>query len=663
MHARRTAALAAAVGTCLVSPAMAQTFTTGLLPSPDLTVAPLYPASVPNNAQPIPSVQGITGFGRTFGYGSSSTNTRRALPGVTTGPGAFTELNSNGHAIYIELFSPLVGASNGRGLAFPPATNFADGGSTSVTALLGSPVGCTLNVNCTLQPQIVQFQTTYGSYQPGDIAVQWSGINDFSTARNLQTTSAMQAIVNQDVTNQTEMVRENLALGARTYVFVGLADLGTFGSFTIGTGNNPALLTQGSALTNQGMLANLVALHQSTGANIHYFPSGMLVDEIRANPALYGFSAAGVQPNVSCVANAPCTSLTFAQQNQFLSLDGIHWTYRYHDLQAQAIANQLVAPFTVGTQVALAEGTARGFSESLLGRLDAYRFQNGLRVQPLPPGAPPFQVYVMGNYLGLDHDPVRGSTDLHSDAGTVTAGLDYRINPNLVVGAAYNYSNPGSSRDQWFGAKTDLTSNQIAAYGTFNYPNFFVDGVIGYGFNSYSVTRPGVIDALSASPDGGAFFTEAKGGYLFDTALFQIGPIASLAYAHTHVDAYTESGDPLLAQSVSGQHYNQLTGALGLQARKAVGFGPVLVNGFANLTANHDFLGGTRHVTTAQIYAPLLTIDTPIGPQGARTYGVFQAGASTELGNGFTAMLTGETSFGRSPGNFASVSVALGYRF
>src|SRR5205085_12193754 len=181
----------------------------------------------------------ITGFDRTFGFGSSSTNTRRADTNINQNPASnspFTEVNSNGHAIYIELLSPAIGALNGRGSAFPAATNLADGGSTSVTALTGSPAGCTLNTSpagqvpngtCTLQPQVVEFQTVFGRYRPGDIAVQWSGINDINVS-GINTQAIVNSIVATNIANQTEMVRQNIALGARNYVFIGLADLGTF---------------------------------------------------------------------------------------------------------------------------------------------------------------------------------------------------------------------------------------------------------------------------------------------------------------------------------------------------------------------------------------------------------------------------------------------------
>jgi len=56
-----------------------------------------YPVTVPNNAVPEANIHAITGFDRTFGFGSSSTNTRRADMNINQNPASnspFTEVNS-----------------------------------------------------------------------------------------------------------------------------------------------------------------------------------------------------------------------------------------------------------------------------------------------------------------------------------------------------------------------------------------------------------------------------------------------------------------------------------------------------------------------------------------------------------------------------------------
>ena len=124
--------------------------------------------------------------------------------------------------------------------------------------------------------------------------MQFSGTNDFSST-SVTTPAIQQAIVATELVYQTETVRENIALGARNHVFINLPDLGTF--LSPGSGSVASLASQGSAQVNAGMLANLTALHQQSGVNIHYVANVLLVNEIRANPLAYGFSVAGVKPN------------------------------------------------------------------------------------------------------------------------------------------------------------------------------------------------------------------------------------------------------------------------------------------------------------------------------------------------------------------------------
>jgi hypothetical protein len=152
--------LLATTALTLATPASAQNFSF-LFPSPDQATAPAGLAADVNNQVPIASINAITGFGRTFGFGSSSTDTRSSVP-VFPGYG---DRYSNGNAVYVELFSPLVGALNVPGsttpLATPTPTNFGIGGTNSATALA----------------EVGQFQAAYGTFKPNDIAVLWSGIN------------------------------------------------------------------------------------------------------------------------------------------------------------------------------------------------------------------------------------------------------------------------------------------------------------------------------------------------------------------------------------------------------------------------------------------------------------------------------------------------------
>ena len=658
--------------------------------SADGATALQYPVTVPNNAQPEAAIHNITGFDRTFGYGSSSTNTRRAdgnINAPSSPGGVFTEVNSNGHAIYIEMFSPAIGALNGRGSSFPTATNLADGGSTSTTALTGSPAGCTLNTapagqppngTCTQQPQVVEFQKVFGTYRPGDIAVQWSGINDINVS-GINTQAKVDSIVAINVTNQTEMVRQNIALGARNYVYIGLADLGTFANFTtLKPTNVPALVTQAALQTNAQILPNLVALHQSTGANIHYFDSNLFVTEIRANPTAYGFTAAGTAPNAYGIGTfgsaAAFNAQPFSVQNQFFTPDGLHWTYRYHEWLAAAIANQLLAPFTLAGQADLVDQTGQAFSNSTMRRLDNYRSRDMLSdlvsadmpVKGRAPAAVPgtygaLSVYVDGLYATGDTPDRAGGAGIGYNVGGVTIGADYRVQPNLLVGAAFNYSNAAANLNQGWGSMT-MNAFQFAGYGSWSNRNWFADLAISGGLDNLKITRPGLITPLTGSPDATSVVVQGKTGYLFDVAALgsgafnassvKVGPIAGFTYSHTHINAYTETGDPILNQSVGSQDMDGATGRAGVEFRSSFLWNKWMVSPWLDLTAEHDFNGGARTLITAQTYALALTIATPVSSLN-ETYGRVAGGVSVQVGKNVSANLTGETTFARSTNNSA----------
>jgi outer membrane lipase/esterase len=654
----------------LSTPASAQNFSY-LYQSPDQAVAPAYPAATINNQMPIASINAITGFGRTFGFGSSSTDTRSSTPVL---PG-YGDVWSNGNANYIELLSPIIGALNVPGntspLASPTPTNFAQAGTTSSTAL----------------PQVGQFQAAYGRFAPNDIAVQFSGINDWDGV--LVTAANYQAIAANDVTNQTTMASQLLGLGARNLIVLGLAPLGTFQFFTtnLGLGNSdPNALNQGSQLVNQGLLANLVSLHNQTGANIHFFDTTMFINEIRANPTAYGYTVAGVQPGVNCFSllgftTASCApGASFATQNQYLSWDGIHFTYRTHELLSLYIANQMLAPYTMAPQAEIAQASAVDFANSLMGRLDAIRYQNaagneyastynsyGMATKAPPLKAPPadplgaWTIFAMGAYAHGNQNDRLGAAGYDDNTGAGTVGFDYKWSRNLLLGGAFNYSDSTSNINFGGNTRTEVKSYQFAGFASWNYTNWFSDLVVSAGPNDYAISRPGILGNLTASPAGSDLVAAWKAGYLFDTHVVRLGPIGGLIYSKVWIDAYNENGDPLLTQAVSNQQLEGLTGSAGVQFRLPT-TATSRFNPFLNLTVEHDFIGDARVITTAQTYALGLPIATQVTDGHSQTYGKVAGGTSIDLGGRFSATINAESTFARQGGNFMAVTAGLNAR-
>jgi uncharacterized protein YhjY with autotransporter beta-barrel domain len=92
------------------------------------------------------------------------------------------------------------------------------------------------------------------------------------------------------------------------------------------------------------------------------------------------------------------------------------------------------------------------------------------------------------------------------------------------------------------------------------------------------------------------------------------------------------------------------TGRAGVELRSSYLLNKWMISPWLDVTAEHDFNGGARTLTTAQTYALALTIATPVSSLN-ETYGRVAGGVSVQVAQNVSANLTGETTFARSTNN------------
>ncbi|GEP02645.1 autotransporter domain-containing protein [Methylobacterium oxalidis] len=534
-----------------------------------------------------------------------------------------------------------------------------------------------------LPDQVDQALARIGRFGPRDLINIWIGYNDITPVQF--GTDAQRAATAQTVVGNTVQAINRLAgAGAREFVVFNqkLDRSGNFqaGPFFIPLGDNRL-----AATINADLLSALVPI-SAQGLNIRYFDVAGVISRLRADPAAYGFGPNALTPCTevpACAANG--IDNNGALENQHISPDRVHNTGRANTWIAAFLANQLNAPLTLGPQGELGQAAGLAFSSALMGRLDAERRRNLLPSVPgqyaadlpnrRPPSLIPVQIgsplslFALGTYAALDRTAqtsAQGSlgNSYGADFGGVTAGLQYQASPNLVLGAAFNYLSTAVDLRGLSNGRIDLDSFQGGAFASYTTPSLFLDAAVTYGSNRYTVDRPGVLnDRLSARPSGDTLTASARAGYLFDLGGLRAGPIAEMAYARVHVNAYRESGDPLLTIGVRAQNLDGLTVGGGVQLRTALPLLSGAVSPFVNLTAQHDVLDGVRTVASFQTYAPALLIRTQTGRRGDDVYGRVAGGLDIDLGNGLSGVVTGSTSFARSGGDDRTVTAGLRYRF
>ena len=384
-----------------------------------------------------------------------------------------------------------------------------------------------------------------------------------------------------------------------------------------------------------------LAGYAANGSIVHYLDGQLLLQQVSANPAAYGITnglLCPTFPNTTCVVNS----------NGYLFYgDALHLTSQGFAIVGQYVARQLAAPLTLQAPSDLGLDTARQWGRTLSSRSDLYGrggATDGLRL------------YVVGDAFSHDVGQTGTNSAFEVRGAGATIGAEYGLAGGLV-GIAGNYSRPkvsfgnDASRD---GARTW----QVGAYGSLDLAGLFGQAYVGYGKDRNRIARDGVVDGMTATPHGSHTVAGAKGGYLMSFLALKAGPIVALDYARAKVDAYAESGDPVLTLNVGRQSYKALTGQAGLEVRgDLAGLHP-----FVDLTAERNFTGDDRLITFAQTSAPTIVNSWAV-PGRKQTYGRVSGGASANLIGGVSVDAFASTTLSRRGGNEVSGQLGLKARF
>jgi outer membrane autotransporter protein len=168
-------------------------------------------------------------------------------------------------------------------------------------------------------------------------------------------------------------------------------------------------------------------------------------------------------------------------------------------------------------------------------------------------------------------------------------------------------------------------------------------------------------DTISFSPQGHAWSAGASTGLTLRAGNLVYGPIVGVSYTNVVVDPYTESGEPLVIQSVAQQNLDSLVGRAGLQANVAGTLGGFSIRPHWMLAVEREFLDARREVDTSFLSAGLPITDQVRGFTG--TYGRLGVGAVADLGRALSATVDFQATFGRGNGEDQSTVVKLNLAF
>ncbi len=558
-------------------------------------------AATPASAQ---RVDNVVAFGDSY----ADTGNLFAILGYNPAPLVYPTGRFSGGTTYVDTLSQILDV---------PLQDFAIGGAnTDNTNVNGPPLpGFVTEWNAYLAGGGGVFPTVSGTLTPSDLVTLSIGGND---ARYYQLTggslAGAPAAADASAAYATAGIDALVNAGAQNISF--LAGNTAMLPEVAGDQNAQAVRNSFSTTFNSDM-QTVLAGYAASGVTVHYLDLSLIGQNITANPSAYGLTSAGAcSPAAQCIGDSNYT-------NQFLFyVDNLHLTSAGFAIVGKYIAAQLTAPLTLEAPSDVGLDTAREFNRVLA-------FRSDVSGRTLAPG---LHFFLNGDGFSRNVPASQTNDAFKVDAVGATAGIEAGIGSGLA-GVAVNYSRPRAR----FGndaSKDRADSYQIGAFAGLAAGPLFAQAQLGYGADRHHITRAGVVEPMTADPDGHHIFAGAKGGYLMPLGLISLGPVIGLDYAKATVDSYTEEGDPALALTVSKQNYEALTGNLGLELRGGLGVPGASVRPYVQALLEKDFIGDGRTIFYSETSAPLIVNSFDYAGRSQKLYGRLNAGvAATVLGS------------------------------
>jgi uncharacterized protein YhjY with autotransporter beta-barrel domain len=264
--------------------------------------------------------------------------------------------------------------------------------------------------------------------------------------------------------------------------------------------------------------------------------------------------------------------------------------------------------------------------------------------------------FLVGDMLQRDYRADAASDAFDIDGVGGTAGATVGFN-NGLAGIAINYSR-NKSKFSNHSADGRTRSWQVGGFAGMTLAGGFVQGYAGAGWDKHDIDRTGVVEDMSASPDGKHWLAGAKAGYLMSMGALRIGPVVALDYAKAKVDGYTEEGDAALTLDVSSIKAKSLTGSIGLELRGDFNDG-IQLRPFASAAIEKELSGNGTTVVFAQTASPTIVNSWRLDDRDDGAYGRFAAGANAQIfpAVNLNAIVSGTV--GRNDGNEVSAQVGL----
>lgn len=197
---------------------------------------------------------------------------------------------------------------------------------------------------------------------------------------------------------------------------------------------------------------------------------------------------------------------------------------------------------------------------------------------------PSSNLWVQGLFSTGDYDDNGTAKGYDTDSNGIAFGLDSAVTDSVKVGVGFAYTDTdidGFLRD------TDVESKTAFIYGQYKPSNWYVNGIMSYGWSSYDESKHVAGFNVGADYDVETFGLQAMTGYDFEVAGINVTPEAGLRYFRISQDGYTDAA----GSTVGSEDNDVLTAVVGAKVNKAWEVSPsVVIKPQARLAMTYDLV-------------------------------------------------------------------------
>ena len=261
-----------------------------------------------------------------------------------------------------------------------------------------------------------------------------------------------------------------------------------------------------------------------------------------------------------------------------------------------------------------------------------------------------------------------GQVGVDFESRGLTAGVDYRFSPALVVGAALGYARFDS--DITGDSQLDTNGFTLTGYGSwYPYESFYLDGRVSFGKVELEQSRRvrftlnGQTTDLVArgTADADQFSFAVGAGYHLNSGAWNFTPNASIRYTNSDIDGFTERGAGSFALTYDSSSTDAVVASAGMQLSRAISLSRGVVTPQLSLSWNFENRGDDLAVTGRFSGTNGSEAFRFVAPETDSNYGALGLGFVFIGANGVQAYVNYRTVFGYE--DFDRDTLNLGARF